>query len=158
MLIFRKMGNFWNDFLVFLMAFIVIAIVASFSCMDPNDYKPDDPPQKIDPPEGPSALLPEQDTVFRSEYSHWVTFDWTEVDSAQGYEFQVCTDSTFYGAFPYQGQIPPVSFCAMCFPPITTYFFRVRAYSDAWTWYTDWSNVRRFHLIPVEDDTIFPPG
>lgn len=137
--------------------FIAIALMASFRCMDPNEYKPEDPPQKIDPPEGPSALLPVQDTLFRCEYHCWVTLDWTEVDSAEGYEFQVDTDSSFAASYPYQGQFPPTSFFATCFPPVTTYFFRVRAYSDAWTWYTDWSEVRKFHLMPVEDDTIFHP-
>jgi hypothetical protein len=135
-----------------------VAVLALVNCMDPGEYEPEEPPQKTDPPGPPSAVLPLQDTVFRSEYSHWVTLDWTSVDSAEGYEFQVCNDSTFYAAFPYQGQFPPFSFCAMCYPPLTTYYFRVRAYSDAWIWYTDWSNIRRFHLIPVEDDTIFPPN
>jgi hypothetical protein len=137
-------------------AFISIALLANFSCMDPNEYKPEDPPQKIDPPEAPSVLLPVQDTLFRCEYSRWVTLDWTAVDGAEGYEFGVDTDSGFASSLLYQGYFPPTSFSAVCFPPITTYFFRVRAYSDAWTWYTEWSELRRFHVMPVEDDTIIP--
>jgi len=124
-------------------------------CMDPNEYKPEDPPQKIDPPEGPSALLPVQDALFRSEYYCQVMLDWTEVDGAQAYEFQVDTDSNFTYSYPWQGYYPPTIYSAVCFPPITTYYFRVRAYSDEWTWYTDWSDIVRFHVMPVEDDTIF---
>jgi hypothetical protein len=139
----------------FLMAVTMITIMACFGCMDPDEYKPEEPPQKIDPPEGPTALLPLQDALFRSEYYCWVTLDWTGVEGAQGYEFQVDTDSSFTGSYPFQGEFPPSSFSAVCFPPVTTYFFRVRAYSDAWTWYTNWSQVIRFHVMPVEDDTIF---
>jgi hypothetical protein len=141
---------------VFSIIIMALFVVTCFGCMDPGEYKPEDPPQKTDPPEGPSALLPVQDALFRSEYYCYVTLDWTEVDGAQGYEFQVDTDSTFTASYPYQGQFPPSSYHAACFPPITTYFFRVRAYSDAWTWYTDWSEIRRFHVMPVEDDTLFP--
>ncbi|MGB7055650.1 MAG: hypothetical protein WBE28_10060 [bacterium] len=139
----------------FPMVIMTIILMACFGCMDPDEYKPEDPPQKTDPPLGPSALLPLQDALFRSEYYCAVTLDWTTVDGARGYEFQVDMDSSFTSSYPYQGQFPPASFSAVCFPPVTTYFFRVRAYSDAWTWYTDWSEVRRFHVMPVEDDTIF---
>ena len=151
-----------RDAHIVLMSFFIVYSLLSFlsvvSCMDPNEYKPEDPPQKIDPPAGPSAILPLQDTLFRCEHYCSVTLDWTEVDSAQGYEFQIDTSSSFSGSFPYQGQYPPTSFSAYCYPPVTTYFFRVRAYSDLWTWYTDWSEVRRFYLMPVQDDTIFPPN
>lgn len=141
---------------VFPLAIVAISVIACFGCMDPDEYKPEDPPLKTDPPAGPSALLPEQDALFRCEYYCQVMFDWTQVDGAQGYEYQVDSDSTFTGSYPYQGQWPPVIHSAVCFPPITTYYFRVRAYSDAWTWYTDWSETRRFHVMPVEDDTLFP--
>ncbi|UCD04642.1 MAG: hypothetical protein JSV98_05850 [candidate division WOR-3 bacterium] len=134
---------------------ISVLVILAIGCMDPDEYKPEEPPEKTDPPEGPSVLLPLQDTLFRCEYYRTVLFDWTGVDSAQGYEFQIDRDSTFTTAFPYQGFFPPYSFEAFCFPPVTTYYFRVRAYSDLWTWYTDWSDTRRFHLISVQDDTIF---
>jgi hypothetical protein len=134
---------------------LVVAFLAIAGCMDPDEYKPEDPPEKTDPPDGPSVLQPPQDVLYRCEYYYTVWLNWTDVDGAQGYEFQVDTDSTFSSSFPYQGEWPPSSFQAACFPPITTYYFRVRAYSNAWTWYTDWSDTRRFHLMPVQDDTIF---
>lgn len=139
-------------FFVMVMWMVLLLVVA---CMDPDEYKPEGPPEKTEPPEGPSVLLPVHDALFRCEYYCNVRLDWTEVDSAQGYEFQIDRDSTFSASFPYQGIFPPYWFEAFCFPPITTYYFRVRAYSDAWTWYTDWSDIRRFHLMPVQDDTIF---
>ncbi len=139
----------------FALVFVVTVFLAVAGCMDPDEYKPEGPPEKTDPPDGPSVLLPAQDASWRCEYYYPVTLNWTGVDGAQGYEFQVNTDSTFSSAFPFQGFFPPYTFYAVCFPPITTYYFRVRAYSDAWTWYTDWSDTRRFHLMPVQDDTIF---
>lgn len=134
---------------------LVFIFLASFGCMDPGQYEPEEPPVKTDPPEGPSVLLPEQDALFRSLYLVWVDLDWIEVEGAEGYEYQVNTDSSFAVSYPYLVPFPPTAFNAFCYPPITTYFFRVRAHSSAWTWYTDWSELRRFHLMPVEDDTIF---
>lgn len=149
--IIRKQASIKSISLVVTTAILMVIL----ACMDPDEYKPEDPPQKIDPPEGPSALLPVQDALFRAEYYCEVMLDWTGVDGAQGYEYQVDRDSTFTGSYPYQGEWPPVVHSAVCFPPITTYYFRVRAYSDAWTWYTNWSEVIRFHVMPVEDDTLF---
>ena len=139
----------------FTVTVLPIVFLLAVSCMDPDEYKPEGPPEKTDPPEGPSVLLPAQDTLFRCEYYRSVLLNWTGVEGAQGYEFQVDRDSTFSASFPYQGFFPPYSFQAFCFPPITTYYFRVRAYSEAWIWYTDWSDTRRFHLASVQDDTIF---
>ena len=134
--------------------FAAIAVAPLSGCMDPFEYDPGGPPAKTDPPAGPSVLLPVQDALFRCEYYAVVTLDWTSVEGAQGYEFQLDTDSTLALSYPYQGQYPPVEFAAYCLPPLTAYYFRVRAYSDAWTWYTDWSDTRRFHVMPVQDDTI----
>lgn len=138
----------------FLILLAAIWVASLGGCMDPFEYDPGGPPVKTDPPAGPGALLPVQDALFRCEYYAVVVLDWTFVTGAQGYEFQVSTDSTFALSYPYQGQYPPVQFYARCIPPITTYHFRVRAYSDAWTWYTDWSEIRTFHVMPVQDDTI----
>lgn len=137
------------------LSFLAFAFLVSSGCMDPGQYEPEEPPVKTDPPEGPSVLLPAQDALFRSLYDRWVTLAWTVVEGAEGYEFQVDRDSSFAASFPYQYSGDTTAYNAYCYPPITTYFFRVRAHSSAWTWYTDWSELRRFHLMPVEDDTIF---
>jgi hypothetical protein len=157
MVIIEKRRGVWLSMVSLLIRCLLFAIFALVMCMDPDAYKPDEPPAKIDPPDAPTIILPVQDTVVRSEYSCYVTLDWTGVEGAEGYEFQVDRDSNFSASFPYQGQFPPISFYAVCFPPVTTYYFRTRAYSDLWIWYTAWSEVRRFHLMPVEDDTIFHP-
>jgi hypothetical protein len=129
---------------------IPLLIIFHFACTDLSEYEPEGPPQKADPPEGPSVLLPTQDTIFFCVHYCWVPLDWTQVNGAWAYEFQVSMDSSFMGSFPYQGQYPPTEVSTILFGPGTTYYFRVRAYSDLWIWYTDWSDVRRFYLMPVE--------
>ena len=136
--------------------FFVFLLLAGIVCMDPSEYEPEDPPQKVDPPEAPLMLLPEPDDEYRCMNTCWVSFDWSYVEGAQGYEIQISPDSTFMNAFPYpaygSGALHELTFHA----PRITYYCRVHAYSSEWTWYTAWSETRRFHLLPVAGDTIFP--
>lgn len=134
--------------------FLAFVSLASYGCMDPSQYEPEGPPVKADPPEGPTVLQPAQDVIFRIRYQELVHLAWTAVDGAQGYEYQVDTDPSFVGSFPYLTASTDTSYYAHSYPPITTYFFRVRAHSSAWIWYTDYSEPRRFHVMPIEDDTI----
>lgn len=148
----RHYGKKSKLYVFFFLAFLILT---SLYCMDPGQYEPEEPPVKTDPPEAPSVLLPVQDALFRSQYSITVTLAWTEVEDAEGYEYQVDSDSSFASSFPHLCGNDTTGYYAYCIPPITTYFLRVRAHSSAWTWYTDWSDLRRFHIMPVEDDTIF---
>ena len=144
----RSMGI--GDMSRTILLFMPLLIIFHFACTDLSEYEPEGPPQKVDPPEGPHALLPAQDTMFYCEHYYWVTLDWTLVNGARAYEFQVSMDSSFTGSCPYQGQYPPTDVSTTLYGSPTTYYFRVRAYSDLWTWYTDWSEVRRFHLMAID--------
>ena len=138
---------------LFSLAFILFLFFINFGCMDPDEYKPDEPPEKLEPPEAPNILLPEPDAEFRS-YDHClVQFDWSPVEGAQEYEIEIDTTSTFSHTWP-EACWPPTAVLLPFYPPKTTYFFRVRAYSSSWIWYTDWSESRRFYLLPVGSDTV----
>jgi len=135
---------------------VLLALLAVVVCMDPSEYKPEDPPQKIDPPEAPHMLLPEADDEYRCMNTCWVSFDWSYVEGAEGYEIQISADSTFANAFPYPAYGSSALHELIFYAPRITYYCRVHAHSSAWTWYTAWSETRRFHLLPVTGDTIYP--
>lgn len=134
---------------------LLISFSVLISCMDPGDYEPEGPPEKPEPPGPPVMLTPTQDAEFHCREYAWVQFDWTPVEGAQDYEIQYDTSASFTYAFPYPAY-PPASFSLIFYAPMTTYYARVRAYSSAWTWYTEWSDPRRFYLLPSSGDTIFP--
>jgi len=138
---------------LFSLTFILFLFFINFGCMDPNEYKPEEPPEKLEPPEAPTVLLPEPDAVFRSKDQCLVQFDWSHV-GGQGYEYEIDTTPDFIYDYPHTTS-PPIAVLLTFYPPQTTYFFRVRAYSSSWIWYTDWSEPRRFYLLPVSTDTVF---
>lgn len=136
-----------------LLFFILFLCCGIFGCMDSDEYKPDDPPF-VDPPDPPIILLPEPDAELRSKEYRWVQCDWTHVEGAQSYEMQIDTTSDLGYSWAFAAS-PGVTIRLDFYPPVTTYYFRVRAYSSAWTWYTAWSETRRFYLLPVSGDTTF---
>jgi hypothetical protein len=138
---------------LFSVTFILLLFFIHSGCMDPTEYKPDEPPEKSEPPDPPIILLPESDTVFRCYQNHVVVCDWTLIEGAQAYEMQIDTISNFSSSYPH-GASPPTPVLLSVYPPMTTYFLRARAYSSSWIWYTDWSDTRRFYLIPTSDTII----
>lgn len=138
---------------LFSLTSILFLFFIHFGCMDPDELKPDEPPEKIEPPEPPIILLPEPDTAFRCHRSRLIQCDWSLVEGAQSHQIQIDTSSSFSYSYP-QGATPPTSVRLYVYPPMTTYYLRVRSNSSSWIWHTDWSETRRFYLISTSDTFI----
>ena len=139
----------------FSVVFVLFVFLIQCGCMDPHEYEPEEPPEKPEPPEAPTILRPESDEEFRSQDKRSVPLNWSPVEGKEYYEIEIDTTAGFTYSHPHDVYAPPTSVYLLCYPPRTTYYFRVRAYSSAWIWYTDWSETRRFYLIPVSADTVF---
>jgi hypothetical protein len=133
---------------------LFIAIVIMFShlpagCKDPHDFEPE-LDSLIPPPEAPQLISP-------SDSAGWVyiealgpvlvDFNWTEVEGVEYYELQLGVDTTFSDPSIYKISYNNIS---IAFLPRIVYW-RVRAASSRWTWFTDWSEIRYCRIWwPVE--------
>ncbi|UCD19516.1 MAG: hypothetical protein JSU64_08955 [candidate division WOR-3 bacterium] len=125
---------------------LLLTIVINYGCLDPDEYRPEDPPL-LPPPDPPHLLLPPADTtIYTLSESENVLFDWTIVDGAEIYEIQ--TDTTLSWSDPAirLAENPPLNIALYRYDVIATYYVRIRAGSARWTSYTDWSESRRFFI------------
>jgi len=126
--------------LLFLLSFVFL----NLECKNPEEYEPGDPSQP--PPSAPDILLPLSDTTFYGTV-YPVIFDWTSIDGAERYEIELDTNSFFSAGSLYTTYSHPFTIqCIRYHSPKTTYFFRIRGGSSLWTYYTDWSEIRVFHI------------
>ncbi len=135
------------------MKIILLVIVILFSQLNPGCKGPEqyEPPEDslIPPPSAPQLLFPPNDThyVFGQGGQGWdyviVQLEWTAVSGAELYELHISNTSTFTDTLLYTvfGTTPILSFGS----PRHCYW-RVRAESELWTWYTDWSETGYFRL------------
>ncbi|MBN2620187.1 hypothetical protein JXB22_03770 [candidate division WOR-3 bacterium] len=136
---------------VLLLLVLLFMVQTHTGCQDPHDFEP--PPDTMVPPPNmvPELISPPNDTGFiykqdgHGSDTIWVLFIWDIVPQAQYYDLEVSTDTTFNAADAYH--------CAansqtVVMPEYGTgwFFWRVRAGSDYWTWYTGWSDVWRIRL------------
>lgn len=131
---------------LFLLSGTVIVVAISFQCGPPLEFKPQHD-SLIEPPLPPRILKPFPDTTFYICGLFAVEFDWKVIDDAESYEIQICSDSLF--------TTEPTTFNREQ-PPINIYqyrsgrnFYRLRAKSSHWTFYTDWSGTRFFDIVYV---------
>ncbi len=126
---------------IFLLAFIASSDVG---CKSPEEYKP-----KFDslmpPPDPPTLLAPPNDTGIVAYIPIDLTFDYTAVDGAEFYELEVSSDSTFASSEKFQCDYDSL---ATTWNSYGKYYWRVRASSHIWTWYTEWSDVWHFRVWP----------
>ena len=120
----------------------------SVNCKDPTGPPEDD---ITEPPDPPVLIHPQADTSFNGD-SVQVLFDWNYLAGAQMYEIQIDTLLTFTTATIYSAEVPPIIAELYRYQYITTYYCQIRAGSENWTYYTDWSEPRRFYLKPEADD------
>ena len=114
------------------------------TCKDPTG-PPDD--NITEPPDPPVLIHPQADTSYNGDAVQ-VFFDWNYLAGAQMYEIQIDTNLTFNTGSIYSAEVPPKIIELERYVYITTYYCRIRAGSEFWTYYTDWSEPRRFYLKP----------
>jgi hypothetical protein len=144
------MKSFYSILKILPFVIIVMFITYYPGCKNPEEYNPDDslieppePPQPISPPEGTSYVwTPQVGSIFHLD------FEWSTVTGAQRYELEIDTDSSFDNAAVYSTSYTSIQ--AELYE-IDTYFWHVRAYSSAWTYYTEWSDIRTFRIAPPID-------
>jgi hypothetical protein len=131
--------------LKFSLLFIVVFIVTyHHGCKDPDDYIPGND-SLVPPPPAPHLLYPRDDTVmwYWQPYPNQVELGWSIIDDAQYYELELAHDSAFtamvgeYRAYTYSYTYSVTH--------DGVYYWRVRAYNEHWTWYTDWSETWTFY-------------
>lgn len=130
---------------VSLLLVLVIMFNYHHGCKDPHEYEPNSD-TLVPPPSAPQLVYPRNDTVLW--YDQWhpypndIELGWSIVDDAEYYELDLSHDSTFidlvgdYRVYTYHYTYA-VSHNGV-------YYWRVRAYNENWTWYTDWSETWKF--------------
>ncbi|MEO0190329.1 MAG: hypothetical protein ABIL18_05055, partial [candidate division WOR-3 bacterium] len=113
-------------------------------CKNPHDYEP-----KFDslypPPAPPQLISPKNDTAiwYGTPFPHNVLLTWSSVNGAEYYQLEIVKDDS--SALTGENLID-VDYSSYNFTINRNgyYFWRVRAYSRNWTWYTEWSVVYHF--------------
>ncbi len=137
-----SMGRF--PYLCFLLSFtLIVSLTYNTACKNPQDWQP--PFDSLyPPPEAPQLISPKNDTTFwyQTPFPHEVILKWSLVDGTEYYELQIARDSLILP------DVDPIRVDAALVNHTLErtgyYFWRVRAYSRKWTWYTDWSKTWHF--------------
>lgn len=129
----------------FFLGFVCFLVSFNSTCKDPEEFEPVD--SLLPPPSPPGLIHPFPDTVFPCGVSYDVFFYWKPIESAGVYQIQIDTASTFSTELFLQVSSPPTTIKLNRYGNRTDYFARIRAGSSLWIWYTDWSEIRLFHLI-----------
>jgi hypothetical protein len=132
---------------ILLLLFIAIFITYYVGCKSPEEYDPYDD-SLIDPPEPPEPLVPAESAsyVWTPQVGpvYHLDFEWSEVIGAQNYELEIAVNQFFEDADIY---ITSQKSIEAELHYIATYYWHVRAWSSAWTYYTEWSDKRTFRII-----------
>jgi len=130
-----------------LLIFIIILFIINTGCKDPNEFEPD-VDSLVDPPGPVSLVYPPDDTGYVKTLINPtldIDFLWNAILETEYYEFQMSRESTFIDTLTRVYKIP---YNTLNISGISTgdHFWRVRASSPHWTWFTDWSEVRFFRV------------
>ncbi len=130
-------------------ALLLAGLLALLACKDPFDFAPGDP-SKPDPPDPPVLLYPPDGERIDdwSGFNIDVEMGWERVAGAMGYQLEAYFDSVPDPAnlVILEDGIYGTS-VTVTFPVHHWYYWRVRAVSSSWNWYTDWSELHSF-LLP----------
>jgi len=139
--------------------FTIVFFTFRHGCKDPNDYAPPED-SLLTPPGPPELIAPANNYTFMAQtfpFNIYIRLEWIPVDEAEVYEIEHTIDT---------------------FPPITDYsdsnawtiavrdtyrlcdhYWRVRATSSNWIWWTDWSEKWHFDARwrPAAPQQLYPP-
>jgi hypothetical protein len=130
--------------LTLFLTIIMLMLFSNVNCRDPHDFEPN-PDSLLDPPPAPALLSPDNEYVYMAAanpFFIYVDFAWSEVADAEEYSLELTID-TFAPVY-YPTTSPQWTILLMDSYRLCDYSWRVRAYSAAWKFYTDWSETRYF--------------
>ncbi|MCK4250667.1 hypothetical protein KAX97_04440 [candidate division WOR-3 bacterium] len=125
----------------------------NLTCKDPEEFKPVD--SLLPPPQPPEFSLPLADTIFwipdegPDTIGAHVTFDWSVIEDAEIYEINIDTNLSFDSP-EFERRLKtssPTVIGILYYHTKPTYFSRIRAGSNLWTWFTDWSEIKKFQIL-----------
>ena len=123
---------------------VLLLINVNTSCKDPYEYAPRFDSLMPPPAETPQLVWPPLDTVFWYDmwnpYPNDIELQWTSVEDPQYYELYVSNDPEFPDD-PYQA---PDTSHTISIDENGLWYWKVRGYNRAWTWFTEWSETRTF--------------
>lgn len=138
-----------NLCLLTLLIYCLIAFLHyNAACKNPHNYEPFD--SLYPPPAPPILIFPPNDTiiVYYEPFPHDIIFEWNSVEDAESYQLQVVNDTTQLVNAPVI-KITDTS-TIYTLPRKDHYYWRVRAYSPKWEWFTNWSETRHFYAYYEE--------
>jgi len=144
------MKLFYFALKIFSIFVIILCINLNSGCKSPEEYEPP-PDSLIPPPEAPELIRPPDDTSywFGQAGQSWdfvvVVFEWTSVSDAQFYELEIATTPNFGTSVIYDIKVSSTKTTVLFYNPVNCYW-HVRAESNQWTWFTDWSEIRYLRI------------
>jgi len=131
---------------------LLLCLLFAAGCKDPFGFGPPDP-KKTPPPAAPVQTQPRDgEFIDNYEYPQDVEMKWRPVTGARYYQVEAYTSQSAQpeALYRFADNIYSTS-VDLSFGRYGWYWWRVRAYSPNWTWYTDWSPLSSF-LLPNPAD------
>ncbi len=127
----------------FSMIALAFLTLAPPGCRDPHEYEP--PFDSLTPPpQAPTLVSPANNTIFLYDqlnpYPNDIEMSWHAVPGTEYYELKIDDNPEL------PGKAERVMDTVFIFVVRENgrYYWKVRAYSRNWTWYTNWSETRTF--------------
>ena len=149
-IVFKKKILFFKIGITTLLLLLIVLLHIYPGCKDPGEYEPE-VDSLIDPPEPVRLIYPPDDTGYVKTTAQpilEIDFIWNAIIDAEYYEFQMSSESTFNDSYT---TTYTMAYNTLNITGISTgnHFWRVRASSPCWTWFTDWSEIRFFRVWQV---------
>jgi hypothetical protein len=132
-------------------------------CKNPDEYEP--PEDSLVPPGNPPQPTdPVSGFVYMWAYEYlpfeiFIEFEWTSVEQAESYQLEYTIDTFPPIIIDCQSNLH-ILLIRDTTDRFCNHYWRVRAWSSAWEWYTDWSEQWYFELRmkPAGPQLLYPPN